>query len=158
MKNRKGFRLWIFLCSLVFSLPVVCVGAGCSKDLLRKSPDVKKTWACDKAADDAMKRKDYKAGILLHERFLEKEPGNAFALYHLGYAHGQTGDHLKEVSYYEEAIALGFRKDRIFYIHKSLLVPSEKHWRSILTMRIIILDWQWPIRRVLPTNWQNMSF
>ena len=115
MKNRKGFRLWIFLCSLVFSLSVVCVGAGCSKDLLRKSPDIKKTWACDKAADDAMKRKDYEAGILLHERFLEKEPGNAFALYHLGYAHGQMGDHLKEVSYYEKAIALGFRKDRIFY-------------------------------------------
>lgn len=115
MTNRKGFRLWIFLCSLVFFLSVVCAGAGCSKDLLRKSPDVKKTWACDKPADDAMKRKDYEAGILLHERFLEKEPGNAFALYHLGYAHGQIGDHLKEVSYYEKAIALGFRKDRIFY-------------------------------------------
>ena len=115
MTNKKAFRLWIFLCSLVFSLSVVCVGAGCSKDLLRKSPDIEKTWACDKAADDVMKRKDYESGILLHVRFLEKEPGNALALYHLGYAHGQMGDHLKEVSYYEKAIALGFRKDRIFY-------------------------------------------
>ena len=115
MTNSKEFRLWIFLCILVFSLSAICAGTGCSKGLLRKGPDAGKTWTCDNAADEAMKRNDYEAGILLHERFLEKEPENALALYHLGYAHGQMGDHLKEVSYYENAIALGFRKKGIFY-------------------------------------------
>ena len=114
MTNRKGFRFLIFLYSLIFSLSVVCVGSGCSKDLLRKSPDAKKTWSCDKAADNAVKRKDYATGILLHERFLEKEPENALALYHLGYAHGQMGNHLKEVSYFEKAISLGLKRGHIF--------------------------------------------
>jgi tetratricopeptide (TPR) repeat protein len=62
-----------------------------------------------------MKRGDYHAARLLHERLLEKEPDNALVLYHLGYAHGQTGNHQIEVDYYEKAIALGFVKDAIFF-------------------------------------------
>ncbi|MBW1706638.1 MAG: tetratricopeptide repeat protein [Deltaproteobacteria bacterium] len=62
-----------------------------------------------------MNRRDYETAIFLHERFLENEPGNALALYHLGYAYGQTGDHLKEVSYYEKALSFGFRSGHFFY-------------------------------------------
>ena len=58
---------------------------------------------------------DYQAGILRHERVLEKDPTNALALYHLGYAYGQIGDHEKEVFYYEKAIALGFNTDHIYF-------------------------------------------
>jgi len=115
MTNRKSFRLWISLCGLMFSLSAVCVGAGCSKVLSGKSAEPVKGWTCDKEADEAMKRNDYEAGISLHERFLEKEPENALALYHLGYAYGQIGEHLREVSYYEKAIALGFREEGMFF-------------------------------------------
>lgn len=115
MTNRKSFRLWVSLCGLMFSLSAVCVGAGCSKVFLGKSAEPVKGWTCNKEADEAMKRNDYEAGISLHERFLEKEPENALALYHLGYAYGQIGEHLREVSYYEKAIALGFREEGMFF-------------------------------------------
>jgi len=115
MANRKSFRLWVSLCGLMFSLSAVCVGAGCSKVLSGKSAEPVKGWTCDKEADEAMKRNDYESGIILHQRFLEKEPENALALYHLGYACGQRGEHLREVSHYEKAIALGFREEGMFF-------------------------------------------
>jgi Tfp pilus assembly protein PilF len=115
MTSRKSFRRWLFLCGLIVSLSAVCVGSGCSKALLRKNAESKKKWICDKEADEAIKQNDYEAGIILHQRFLEKEPGNALALYHLGYAYGQIGEHVREVSHYEKAISFGYTRDRIFF-------------------------------------------
>lgn len=100
---------------LVFCLAILSLFVGCSKSFIKKRADAEKTWVCNEAADDAMERKHYNAGILLHKRFLAQEPHNALALYHLGYAYGQTGDHLKEVSYYENAISLGFEEGQIFF-------------------------------------------
>ena len=54
-------------------------------------------------------------GLAAKELSLEKEPGNALSLYHLGYAYGMTGDHGKEVQYYEKAIALGYSRDAGLY-------------------------------------------
>jgi len=105
----------IFLYSVLLCILTLFVGLGCSKGLLRKSVDPGKEWACDKDADEAITQNDLAAGISLHERFLERFPENALALYHLGYAYGQTGYHIKEVSYYEKAIALGFKKNQIFF-------------------------------------------
>ena len=115
MTNSKSFSLGLLFFGLMFSLSAVCVGSGCSKALLGKNVEPKKRWVCDKEADAAMKRNDYEAGIVLHQRFLEKEPENALALYHLGYAYGQIGEHLREVSHYEKAIAFGYKRDRIFF-------------------------------------------
>ena len=100
---------WKRICwsGLVFYLVAICVASGCSKGFFGKVPDAEKTWTCDNAADEAMKRRDYETAIPLHKNILEEEPANALVLYHLGYAHGQLGDHKKEVSYYEKAIALG---------------------------------------------------
>ena len=106
---------FVYLPGLALCLAGLLSGAGCSREILVKEPVLEKTWTCDKEADDAMKRNNYEAGILLHQRFLEKEPGNGLALYHLGYAYGQTGNHMMEVFYYERAVDLGFRKDRIFF-------------------------------------------
>ena len=82
---------------------------------MRGAKGSEKEWTCDKDADAAITRNDIAAGISLHKKFLERFPENALALYHLGYAYGQTGDHLKEVFYYERAIALGFKKDQIYF-------------------------------------------
>ena len=103
-----------------FTVVALCVAGlllsvGCSKGFFGKGADIDKRWICDEEADKAMRRQDYNAGILLHQRFLEKEPENGFALYHLGYAYGQTGDHLKEVSYYEKALGVGFRGKLIYF-------------------------------------------
>jgi len=105
----------VYISSLAFCLAGLLSGAGCSKGIFAKKSVPEKTWTCDKEADEAMKRHNYEAGILLHQRFLEKEPANGIALYHLGYAYGQTGDHVKEVLYYEKSIALGFKGESIFF-------------------------------------------
>ena len=106
---------FIYLLGLVFCLAGLISGAGCSKGFLERRPALEKQWACDKEADEAMKQNDYEAAILLHQRLLENEPTNGLALYHLGYAYGQTGDHPKEALYYEQAIDLGFKEDSIFF-------------------------------------------
>jgi tetratricopeptide (TPR) repeat protein len=105
----------VYISSLIFSLAGILSGMGCSKGIYVKKPVSEKTWTCDKKADEAMKEQNHEAAILLHESFLRKEPANGLALYHLGYAYGQTGDHQKEVFYYEKAIDLGFKEDSIFF-------------------------------------------
>ncbi|MBW1959946.1 MAG: tetratricopeptide repeat protein [Deltaproteobacteria bacterium] len=66
---------------------------------------------CNERADEALKNKDYETGILLHQQLIERQPDNALALYHLGYAYGQTGDRKQEVYYYEKAISEGLNRN-----------------------------------------------
>jgi len=106
---------FVYISSVTFCLAALCSGAGCSKGYVGKGPAREKTWTCDEQADEAMRCYDYEAAILLHRRFLEKEPANGLALYHLGYAYGQTGSHEKEVLYYEKAAAVGFEEAHIFF-------------------------------------------
>lgn len=106
----------ILLCGSLLWLFAVTLTLGCSNfGSGNNKKEVVPKWTCDKAADEAMKRRDYEAGISLHKRFLEKQSGNALALYHLGYGYGQLGDHQTEVFYYEKAIAVGLETEQIFY-------------------------------------------
>ena len=114
-RNRQNALGFICLCAFTLCLVGIITGAGCSKPISIKKPPSEKAWTCDTAADDAMEREDYHAAMLLHKRLLEDDPDNARALYHLGYAYGQTGNHEAEVLYYEKAIALGFTEDSIFF-------------------------------------------
>lgn len=100
---------------LVLVLASLFLGAGCARREVLEEPVPAKRWTCDREADEALKRHDYEEGIRLHRKFLETEPGNALALYHLGYAYGHTGDHEREVFFYERAAALGFEEDNIFF-------------------------------------------
>jgi tetratricopeptide (TPR) repeat protein len=111
----KKILKFICLWSFMFYLFAVWAGAGCTKNITERRPDTGRTWSCDDEADRAMYLQDYQTGILLHERVLEKDPTNALALYHLGYAYGRIGDHRKEVFHYEKAIASGFSSDRIYF-------------------------------------------
>jgi tetratricopeptide (TPR) repeat protein len=114
MTSTRALKL-TYLSALVLCLAGLLLSAGCSKGRFGKRTAIDKTWACDEEADDAMQQGAYGPGILLHQRLLQEEPENALAVYHLGYAYGQIGDHLKEAFHYEKAIALGFRENRIFF-------------------------------------------
>lgn len=105
----------ISLCTFSFYLFGIWVGVGCSTKMVKSRSAPNRTWSCSEDADEAMELHDYQAGILLHEKVLEKEPTNALALYHLGYAYGEIGDHRKEVFHYEKAITLGFNTDHIYF-------------------------------------------
>jgi tetratricopeptide (TPR) repeat protein len=110
-KNILNFN---YLLGSILFLFTVCSAAGCSQKIAERRSDHGRTWSCNDEADRAMYLQDYQAGILRHERVLEQDPTNALALYHLGYAYGQIGDHRKEVLYYEKAIALGFNTDHVY--------------------------------------------
>ncbi len=64
---------------------------------------------CDQTADRYIMSGDLETGIRLHEEFIKKNPDNAVAHYHLGYALGQKGAREAEIFHYEKAAALGYK-------------------------------------------------
>jgi tetratricopeptide (TPR) repeat protein len=100
---------------LFFLLAALLAGAACSGVPTAGETPSRKTWICDREADEAFRRGDYERSVLLHKDILEKDPANALALYHLGYAYGRKGDHEKEAALYEKALDLGFRKEDLFF-------------------------------------------
>jgi len=115
MAQRIHKLLDIYALGLLCCVIALCFGTGCARREVLEEPVPAKRWTCDREADEVLKRHDYQEGIRLHRAFLEEEPDNALSLYHLGYAYGHTGDHEREVFYYERAAALGFEEDHIFF-------------------------------------------
>jgi tetratricopeptide (TPR) repeat protein len=113
LKRSGNFHL-IYLIGLMCLATINCA-AGCSTYPIKDAMPSLTSWKCNEEADQALKILDYNTGILLHERFIEREPSNALVFYHLGYAYGQINDHEKEISFYEKAIALGFNGSNIFF-------------------------------------------
>lgn len=105
----------IYAVGILGCLIALFLGAGCSKRDAVKQTIPATRWACDREADEAMKRNDYHEAIRLHQKMLENEPDNALVLYHLGYAYGQLGDHDREVWFYERAAVLGYTEGNIFF-------------------------------------------
>ena len=102
------------IASLLLCALSMCIGMACSQTALINEPEAQHKMICNEQADKALMSEDYETAISLHERILEKDPHNGLETYHLGYIHGQLGNHSEEVSYYEKAIDLGFKEDRIF--------------------------------------------
>ncbi len=96
-------------------LAALLLSQACFRGQFQKTSKIEGAQVCDLEADDAMGRKEYETAILLHRRFLDKEPNNALALYHLGYSFGQIGDHVTEIFFYEQAVSHGFEAPDIFF-------------------------------------------
>ncbi len=99
---------------VIFFLSAVLVFYGCST-VKRKGFSPQQEMICDEKNDEALKDQNYEKSIILHEFFIKENPENGLAMYHLGYSHGQLGDHENEVKYYEEAIRLGYYGSGIFF-------------------------------------------
>jgi mannose-1-phosphate guanylyltransferase len=69
---------------------------------------------CDVGADYALGIEDYSEAIRLHTSVLRKQPENALAHYHLGFAEGMMGGRTAELSEYQRAAALGLRNWDLF--------------------------------------------
>ncbi len=105
--------LQFILLAVIFT--VMQALSGCGGKYVEKKPVPEAFPACDAAADEAMKQQNYEKSIILHEFFIKDNPGNGLAMYHLGFSHGQLGDHIKEVECYEKAIDLGYYGTGIFF-------------------------------------------
>ena len=75
------------------------------------SQPAEQQWSCDPRADAAVHREDWPQALKLHLAFLEKNPVNGLAYYHLGYIRGRLGDRAMEAADYERAAACGYGKD-----------------------------------------------
>ena len=102
MGSRNGISFGTAI--LLLSLGIACfVGAGGGERLV-----------CDVGADYALGVEDYPEAIRRHAEVVRKDPDDALAHYHLGFAHGMMGNRTAEVSEYQRAAALGLRNWDLF--------------------------------------------
>jgi len=69
---------------------------------------------CNFSADYSLGVEDYGDAIRIHREILRKNPGNALAHYHLGFAEGMVGNRPIEIDEYRRAEVLGLRKWDLF--------------------------------------------
>jgi tetratricopeptide (TPR) repeat protein len=69
---------------------------------------------CDVRADYSLGVEDYADAIRVHREILRKNPGNALAHYHLGFAEGMIGNRATEIDEYRRAEVLGLRTWDLF--------------------------------------------
>ena len=69
---------------------------------------------CDVTADYFLGAENYPEAIRLHREVLRKQPENALAHYHLGFAEGMAGDRTQELNEYRRAAALGLSSWDLF--------------------------------------------
>ena len=72
------------------------------------------TQVCNVDADFFLGEEDYADAIRIHREILRKNPGNALAHYHLGFAEGMVGNRPIEIDEYRRAEVLGLRKWDLF--------------------------------------------
>ena len=106
--------IWTALVCLVLGL----LAAGCTQPVVQR-PITEVPQAIENTTEQrayaAMESGAYLAGIRLYEQVLRKDPGNAKALYMLGYAYGQLGEIESEIAYYRAAVQAGYRTEQIFH-------------------------------------------
>jgi tetratricopeptide (TPR) repeat protein len=108
--NRKKHRRYL---AAAVSLSIALIIAACSLTAVR-SPQPR--WSCDSEADAAVHSQQWQLALQLHQRYLESEPGNCLAYYHLGYIYGKLNERQMEVEAYERAVACGYSDDdRLFF-------------------------------------------
>jgi tetratricopeptide (TPR) repeat protein len=69
---------------------------------------------CDVSADYFLGVEDYADAIRIHREILRKNPDNALAHYHLGFAEGMIGNRATEIDEYRRAEVLGLRTWDLF--------------------------------------------
>jgi tetratricopeptide (TPR) repeat protein len=69
---------------------------------------------CDALADYYLGMEDYPEAIKRHLAVIHRDPENALAYYHLGFAYGMTGQHGQELADYKRAVELGLSDWQLF--------------------------------------------
>jgi Flp pilus assembly protein TadD len=92
----------VFISVLSIWLPKAAIASGAEQQV------------CDVGADYYLGVEDYLEAIRLHVEIVRKQPGNALAHYHLGFALGMLGDRLAEVREYRKAEMLGLTSWDLF--------------------------------------------
>ncbi|MGH8678391.1 MAG: tetratricopeptide repeat protein [Burkholderiales bacterium] len=69
---------------------------------------------CDPLADYFLGMENYPEAVQRHEIVIHRQPANALAHYHLGFAFGLMGRHKEELAEYQKAVDLGLSDWQLF--------------------------------------------
>jgi len=97
---------------LIFS---TLMSAGCQSLQQAQKYGADEHWVCPEFADVPLRQGRFEEAIGQHLKVLSREPDNALAHYHLGYAYGQLGLHSEEVAEYVRASDLGMERGDLYY-------------------------------------------
>jgi tetratricopeptide (TPR) repeat protein len=86
---------------------------------------------CNVSADYALGIEDYPEAIRLHEKVLRRDPNDALAHYHLGFAYGMNHDAPAELREYLRAEELGLRQWDLF-LNLGLLYMERHELRAAI--------------------------
>jgi protein O-mannosyl-transferase len=81
---------------------------------------------CDPIADYFLGMEDYPEAIRRHLMVISRNPDNALAHYHLGFAYGMIGRHKEELEQYRDAIDLGLSDWQLFLNLGLLYLESQR--------------------------------
>jgi tetratricopeptide (TPR) repeat protein len=81
---------------------------------------------CDPIADYYLGMEDYPEAIRLHKMVISRNPDNALAHYHLGFAYGMIGKHDEELRQYRDAVELGLSDWALFLNLGLLYLESQR--------------------------------
>ena len=81
---------------------------------------------CDPIADYYLGMEDYPEAIRLHKLVITRNPDNALAHYHLGFAYGMVGKHDEELRQYRDAVELGLSDWALFLNLGLLYLESQR--------------------------------
>jgi tetratricopeptide (TPR) repeat protein len=154
--HRSGSRALVFVGAKIKALLryrrlacflVVCLAVTIPRPLHAKAdhkvqdasaPNVEQ-GICDALADYYLGMEDYPDAIRRHRLVIQRDPNNALAHYHLGFAYGAIGQHRLELAQYERAIALGLDDWQLF-LNLGLLYAQDGRLASAVdVMRLATL-------------------
>jgi tetratricopeptide (TPR) repeat protein len=105
--KRYYSRIFFFWLGVVLFLPPLSAFSASMVNNL----DVQ---VCDPTADYYLGMENYPQAIRSHLLVLQRQPDNALAYYHLGFAYGMLGDHQRELDDYQKAVGLGLSSWDLF--------------------------------------------
>lgn len=135
MKNngRSDYRFQISRgksIALILKCFFLCILIACGCSLKKEEITTKTTYECDQEADGYLATGELERGIRMHETFIKKNPNNAAAHYHLGYALGQLGAREAEIFYYEKATSLGYKGSGDIYFNLGMAYADTGNYEK----------------------------
>ena len=105
LKKAIGRRSWRAFCAIL--LLSLTSGHNAFAGLAQEQ-------VCDVRADYSLGVDDYPEAIRLHVEVVRRQPANALAHYHLGFAQGMAGNRAAEIKQYQQAVSLGLKAWDLF--------------------------------------------
>jgi len=133
-KRRVFYWLAVVLIAVLLTAPGTLWASAGTDKLSNNNDEV-----CDPIADYFLGMEDYPEAIRRHRMVINRNPDNALAHYHLGFAYGMVGRHDQELDQYRDAVDLGMSDWALFLNLGLLYLESERLPEATDVLRLATL-------------------